>query len=88
MRIRNKYPNLEFYLLLVVVWILVGRLTLFVFAYTNTTFTQNIMRSYAHANIFDSICILFALAILPMVIISIGIQIKEYYERKRYMDLH
>ena len=50
------------------------------------------MRSYAQANIFYSICILFALAILPMVIISIGIQLKENYERKKltqsYMDQH
>ena len=50
------------------------------------------MRPYAQANIFDSICILFALAILPMVIISIGIQLKENYERKKltqsYMDQH
>ncbi|RLL33922.1 hypothetical protein D9K79_10735 [Acinetobacter cumulans] len=88
MRIRNKYPNLEFYLLLVVVWMLVGRLTLFVFAHTNTTFTQTIMRSYAQANVFDSICILFALAILPMVIIGIGIQLKEYYERKKLTQSH
>lgn len=45
------------------------------------------MRSYAQANVFNSICILSALAILPKVIIS-----KEYYERKKltqsYMDQH
>lgn len=92
MLIRNKFPNLEYYLLLIVVLMVVGRLTLFVITYINTTFTQNIMHLYAQANIFDSICILFVLAILPMVFISIGIRIKEYYERKkltkRYMDLH
>lgn len=96
LKVKNKSAvrfssNFMFYGLVFVLFIGVGRATIFACSYIPYSLPQNITSLYEQANLFNSLIILFVMSMLPLALISTGICIKEYYDRrkqtKKYLGL-